>query len=283
MGATSSPRTLRRRARGRSLRRWASRARATRSARCPRAPHLPARCARPDRPRRPGRHGLFPTETLRRAAGAARRELTGASSVAARAARRPTSAEVAAIAEGALLGAYSFTRYRARRRPGRKAPSGVSTIEILTSLARESQGQGRGRARRDRSPPPCTATRDLVNTAPNDLYPAAFADIAQGRGQGHGRQGDRARREGARGRRLRRPPRRRAGLVARPAPGQGLLLPVAPERQGRARRQGHHVRLGWHLDQAGRGHGGHEVRHGRRRRRPAHRRSPREARACPSP
>ncbi|MFD6166527.1 leucyl aminopeptidase [Oerskovia sp. NPDC060287] len=127
--------------------------------------------------------GSFPAETLRRAAGAAVRELTGASSVAV-ALPAADEAEVAAIAEGALLGAYSFTRYR-ETAAGGKAAGPVATIEVLTSLARGAKAKA-AVERAATIAAAVHATRDLVNTAPNDLFPAAFADIAKAAAKGTG-------------------------------------------------------------------------------------------------
>ncbi|MFD6091925.1 leucyl aminopeptidase [Oerskovia sp. NPDC060338] len=127
--------------------------------------------------------GSFPAETLRRAAGAAVRELTGASSVAV-ALPAADEAEVAAIAEGALLGAYSFTRYR-ETAAGAKAAGPVATIEVLTSLARGAKAKA-AVERAATIAAAVHATRDLVNTAPNDLFPAAFADIAKAAAKGTG-------------------------------------------------------------------------------------------------
>ncbi|MBE7702240.1 leucyl aminopeptidase [Oerskovia sp. Sa1BUA8] len=130
--------------------------------------------------------GTFAAETLRRAAGAAVRELKGAASVAV-ALPAQDEAEVAAIAEGALLGAYSFTRYRdVSGAAGSTKPAGtVSTIEVLTSLARGSKAKA-AVERAATIAAAVHATRDLVNTAPNDLYPAAFADIAKAAAKGTG-------------------------------------------------------------------------------------------------
>lgn len=127
--------------------------------------------------------GSFEAETLRRAAGAAVRELKGAVSVAVALPARD-EAEVAAIAEGALLGAYSFTRYRDASAAG-KAAGPVATIEVLTSHARGSKAKA-AVARAATIAAAVHATRDLVNTAPNDLYPAAFADIAKNAAKGTG-------------------------------------------------------------------------------------------------
>jgi len=63
----------------------------------------------------------FEPETLRRAAGAAARALAGTSAVAF-ALPVPDVERVAAVAEGALIGAYSFTRHRGRSASEEKAP-----------------------------------------------------------------------------------------------------------------------------------------------------------------
>jgi leucyl aminopeptidase len=118
-----------------------------------------------------------PTETLRRAAGAATRSLAGTPTVAF-ALPTPDAAALAAVAEGALLGAYSFDRYRSRPTgsAGRgKAP--VRAVVVLTAGARG--GEARAVARRTEIlAAAVAATRDLINTAPVDLYPATFADAA---------------------------------------------------------------------------------------------------------
>src|SRR5690606_39276338 len=126
--------------------------------------------------------GTFATETLRRAAGAATRELAGLTS-AAIALPAAVDDEITAVTEGALLGAYSFTRYRgaagkstAKRKDGAKAP--VASIEVLTPLHKNAKAKvaaERAQVLADA----VHAARDLVNTAPNELYPATFADAAK--------------------------------------------------------------------------------------------------------
>ncbi|HEV6954036.1 MAG TPA: leucyl aminopeptidase [Promicromonospora sp.] len=126
--------------------------------------------------------GTFATETLRRAAGAATRELAGLTS-AAIALPAADDDEITAVTEGALLGAYSFTRYRgaagkstAKRKDGAKAP--VASIEVLTPLHKNAKAKvaaERAQVLADA----VHAARDLVNTAPNELYPATFADAAK--------------------------------------------------------------------------------------------------------
>ncbi|WP_456817824.1 leucyl aminopeptidase [Cellulomonas sp. URHB0016] len=113
-------------------------------------------------------------ETLRRAAGAATRELAGTATVALALPADDQDA-LTAVVEGALLGAYAYNRYRT----GDAAKAPVRDLEVVTSL-------GRTRAAKDavqRAEILAAAvhgTRDLVNAAPNDLFPAAFADAARG-------------------------------------------------------------------------------------------------------
>lgn len=114
-------------------------------------------------------------ETLRRAAGAATRELAGTGSVAlALPAERVE--DVAAVAEGALLGAYAYTRYRTGDGPETARPA--ARLQVVTPRAKDRAALD-ALARAEVLAAAVHGTRDLVNTAPNDLYPAAFADLAK--------------------------------------------------------------------------------------------------------
>ncbi len=123
-------------------------------------------------------------EVLRRAAGAAVRAVTGP-----RGNGRPRSwrialalpardqAEAEAAAVGALLGGYTFRRYRSE-------PAGDIAIILLASGSHAAEA-----ARRAEVLATAVAlVRDLVNTGPSDLVPAAFAaraeQIAAGAGLG---------------------------------------------------------------------------------------------------
>jgi leucyl aminopeptidase len=118
--------------------------------------------------------GLLPAETLRRAAGAAARSLAGVGTVAFALPASDADA-LTAVAEGALLGAYSFDRYRSTSANPAKAP--VRTVVLLAPSARS--GPLRAAVRRaELLADAVNAARDLVNTAPVDLYPAVFADQA---------------------------------------------------------------------------------------------------------
>src|SRR5580704_2786354 len=107
-------------------------------------------------------------ERLRRAAGAASREL--ASVRAARAAialpaGEPDEAE--AVALGALLGGYSFRRYRTTG----TAPADTEQVMHTPHVAATDRAKIFAEA--------MTLVRDLVNTAPGDLAPADLAAVAE--------------------------------------------------------------------------------------------------------
>jgi leucyl aminopeptidase len=118
----------------------------------------------------------FTAENLRRAAGTALRDLVGnklavrgdngARTVAlALPARDEVEAE--AVATGALLGGYSFRKYRS-------APASDITVTLLTG---DDNGNAvkRGQVIADA----VNLARDLVNTAPGDLPPAVLAAEAE--------------------------------------------------------------------------------------------------------
>jgi len=111
-------------------------------------------------------------ETLRRAAGAATRELAGLAKVVI---ALPTSSgdEVTAVAEGALFGAYAYNRYRSG---STKSP--VSSVVL--AVPAEVAGTARAGIRRAKVLAAAVhGTRDLINTPPLDLFPAQFAEEAQ--------------------------------------------------------------------------------------------------------
>ncbi|MEV0993632.1 leucyl aminopeptidase [Nonomuraea sp. NPDC050202] len=107
-------------------------------------------------------------EDLRRAAGAAARSLAGTSR-AALALPAGTAEEAEAVALGALLGAYAFTRYRTNGE--QKAP-----VAELTVLSDQPGGVAERASVLAES---VSLVRDLVNTPPSDLWPAKFAELAE--------------------------------------------------------------------------------------------------------
>jgi leucyl aminopeptidase len=106
-------------------------------------------------------------EQLRRAAGAGVQAVPGSRTVALDL-PAPGADALRAIAEGALLGSYTFERYRSRPAPGPRhllMPAAADTgLLHRASVVAEA----------------IAFARDLVNTPPSDLFPEALADVAQG-------------------------------------------------------------------------------------------------------
>jgi leucyl aminopeptidase len=113
----------------------------------------------------------YPHERLRRAAGAAVRGLAGTSSVAL-ALPAANADSLRAVTEGALLGAYSFTRFRASTLEDQKAP--VRRITVVTDVPGAKAVAKRSAVI---AKAVCFA-RDLVNTPPSHLHPAELAEAA---------------------------------------------------------------------------------------------------------
>ncbi|MEV1089478.1 leucyl aminopeptidase [Streptomyces microflavus] len=139
----------------------------------------------------PDKEDAYDAETLRRAAGTAARALSGFKK-AGFALPAASVEDAAAVAEGALLGAYAFTAYQGgenklapkdAKNSGPKLPLGEvalvgakprdkaykAAVERALALAEE-----------------INRARDLINTPPNDLYPESFAAVATAAGKEHG-------------------------------------------------------------------------------------------------
>jgi leucyl aminopeptidase len=108
-------------------------------------------------------------EQVRRASGAAARAMVGTK----RAATVLSTMDLGAAVEGTILGADRFTRYKSdpgdepvRRMEFVSPDQGTPKQHRMTLKAATAIGEA-----------VCTA-RELINTAPNDLYPASFADRA---------------------------------------------------------------------------------------------------------
>jgi leucyl aminopeptidase len=117
-------------------------------------------------------------ESLRRAAGSAVRALSGGKPRADGIARSVVislpardAAEVEAVALGALLGRYKFTRYRENGEPTAQP----AAITVLTSAAGADAAARRAQTLADAM----ALVRDLVNTSPLHLYPETFAAEAE--------------------------------------------------------------------------------------------------------
>ena len=126
----------------------------------------------------PAKGQRYDAEALRRGVGAAVRSLTGAASRVATALANANGdddlATLRAVAEGAHLGAYSFNRYRTGPSTKNRPVGGV----VLVVKDPRSKAV---RAVVDRAAVIADAValaRDLVNTAPGDLRPDAFAQAA---------------------------------------------------------------------------------------------------------
>jgi leucyl aminopeptidase len=122
--------------------------------------------------------------SVRRAAGAAARAISNASSVAlALPADSPTL--VGAVIEGFDLGGYTFTTYK-RNGSNDSAAKGANTVSLLTGIARQQAAVTAmedalvvAQAVRD--------TRDWVNLPAADLRPPEFADAVAGAAKKLGR------------------------------------------------------------------------------------------------
>jgi len=113
-------------------------------------------------------------EVLRRAAGAAVRAVGSPRGNGQARQRRIAlalpargQAEAEAVALGALLGGYTFGRYRSE-------PAAQPALTLVASGSHAAEAARRAEVLADA----VTLARDLVNTGPSDLVPAAFADRA---------------------------------------------------------------------------------------------------------
>ncbi|MGE0820460.1 MAG: leucyl aminopeptidase, partial [Candidatus Nanopelagicales bacterium] len=118
--------------------------------------------------------GPWTDEALRRAAGNAIRSVAG-SKRAVLALPVETAAALDAVAQGALLGAYSFDSFRVDSKAAQKAP--VDRITLAVKDAKDG-GTVAAVARAKAIAGAVNFARDLVNTPSGDLPPAALADAA---------------------------------------------------------------------------------------------------------
>jgi len=121
-------------------------------------------------------------ESLRRAAGSAVRAVNGGKTRSiALSLPAGDAAETEAVALGALLGRYSFTRYRTTDADGAGTANSPS-LTVLSGAAGADEAVRRAQALADGM----ALVRDLVNTSPSQLYPETFAaeaaQVADGAG-----------------------------------------------------------------------------------------------------
>ncbi|MFE6337961.1 leucyl aminopeptidase [Streptomyces sp. NPDC057798] len=131
----------------------------------------------------PEKGAEYGAEALRKAAGVAARALAG-SKKAAFALPLADAADAGAVAEGALLGAYSFDAYKDSGKDGKgKGPLGEVTL--LGGKPRDKAFKA-AVERAAAVTEELNRARDLINTPPNDLNPEAFAAVAQVAAKEHG-------------------------------------------------------------------------------------------------
>jgi leucyl aminopeptidase len=111
----------------------------------------------------------YQPETLRAAAGAAARALAGSKKATFSLPHRD-SLGFAAIAEGALLGAYAFDKFRGNSKAERKAP--LSNLEIHSRFGRDKSILRRSEIISRNT----HLVRDLINTPPSHLTPITFCE-----------------------------------------------------------------------------------------------------------
>jgi leucyl aminopeptidase len=114
--------------------------------------------------------GTVPAEQVRRASGAVARSLAGT----ARALFLPSAVDLHAAVEGVALGAYKFTEYKSE--PGDAPVSAVDFVQPADGTGRAHKATLKAATAIAES---VLIARDLINTPPNDLYPASFAERAR--------------------------------------------------------------------------------------------------------
>ncbi|MEV6617208.1 leucyl aminopeptidase [Streptomyces sp. NPDC051051] len=134
----------------------------------------------------PEKDASYDAEALRRAAGVAARALAG-SKKAAFALPLADAADLGAVAEGVVLGAYSFDAYKEQGKDA-KAKNGKAPLAeavLLGGKPRDAAHKA-ALARAAAVTEELNRARDLINTPPNDLDPQAFAALAQTAAKEHG-------------------------------------------------------------------------------------------------
>ncbi|MGW0942304.1 leucyl aminopeptidase [Streptomyces sp. NPDC002623] len=134
----------------------------------------------------PEKDSSFDGEALRRAAGVAARALTGAKK-AAFALPVTDAADIGAIGEGVVLGAYAFDAYKQNGNDA-KAKSGKAPLAEAALLGGKPRDAAHKAAvlRAAAVGEELNRARDLINMPPNDLNPEAFAALAQTAAKEHG-------------------------------------------------------------------------------------------------
>jgi leucyl aminopeptidase len=119
---------------------------------------------------RPGAGGVLAAEQVRRASGAAARAMGGTK----RAGTVLSTVDLQAAVEGTIMGAYRFDRYKSST-DGDGPVSRVDLVSPAEGTPKEHKATLKAATAIAES---VTFTRDLINTPPNDLFPASFAQRA---------------------------------------------------------------------------------------------------------
>lgn len=121
----------------------------------------------------------YADDSVRRAAGIAARAIAGQAHTAVTIAgvNGEDDAELAgAVAEGLLLGGYTFTKYKSKPQPDDQMP--VKKVSILVGKARDGQLR-KALTKAIATAAAVNLTRDFINTPALDLYPDSFAKEAK--------------------------------------------------------------------------------------------------------
>ncbi|MCT2584127.1 leucyl aminopeptidase [Actinophytocola gossypii] len=121
--------------------------------------------------------GEATAERVRRASGAAARALAGTT----RALSTLSTVDLQATVEGTILGAYRFDTYRSE--PGDAPLARVDLASPGEGTAKEHRATVKAATAIAEA---VNTARDFVNTPPNDLYPASFAERAAALGKAAG-------------------------------------------------------------------------------------------------
>jgi leucyl aminopeptidase len=113
-----------------------------------------------------GDDGSVTAEQVRRASGSAARALSGVK----RAQSLLSIVDLHAAVEGTVLGAYTFTQYKSDA-----GDSPVARVDLTGAASKENKATLKASTAIAEA---VATARDFINTPPNDLYPASFADRA---------------------------------------------------------------------------------------------------------
>ncbi|MEP6852854.1 MAG: leucyl aminopeptidase [bacterium] len=113
--------------------------------------------------------GELDAEAVRRGVGVAVRTLSDVASVTVCIGSGEDTGLVAAIAEGALLGGYTFTAYKEVPNPPSRVGIRAANSAATRTAMRRAEAVGQAMA----------TIRDWVNTSPAEMYPDSFASAAR--------------------------------------------------------------------------------------------------------